>query len=122
MPPSSQAQSRAVQHDVTELRSAILNKLTYDCGKTAQNAVLFDWYRATALAVRERVVDRWLDTDAETASKRVYYFSIEFLMGRLLFDVLINFRLLDAARDALQSLNVDLDSLRKLEPDAALGN
>ena len=52
----------------------------------------------------------------------MYYLSIEFLIGRLLFDALINLRLLGTARAALASLDVDIDQLRKLEPDAALGN
>ena len=54
--------------------------------------------------------------------KRVYFLSIEFLVGKLLFDALINLRQLDTARDALHGLGVDLDQLRGLEPDAALGN
>ena len=111
--------------DAAELRSAILDKLTYACGKTASNAVSYDWYLATAFAVRDRIVDRWLDSEQRAerqSSKRVYYLSIEFLIGRLLFDALINLRLLDTARAALDSFGVNLDQLRKLEPDAALGN
>jgi starch phosphorylase len=54
--------------------------------------------------------------------KRVYYFSLEFLIGRLLFDALSNLGLTATARSALADLGVDLDRLRKLEPDAALGN
>jgi starch phosphorylase len=108
-----------------ELRDVILNKLTYFCSKTPANAVPYDWYLATVLAVRDRLVDRWLSSDQRAErkhGKRVYYLSIEFLIGRLLFDSLINLRLLGTARTALSSLGVDLDNLRKLEPDAALGN
>src|SRR3954471_14409431 len=108
-----------------ELRNAILNKLTYACSTTPTNAGLQDWYLATVLAIRDRTVDRWLESEQRTErkrGKRVYYLSIEFLIGRLLFDSLINLRLLGTARAALASLDVDLDQLRKLEPDAALGN
>src|SRR4051795_629628 len=108
-----------------ELRDAILNKLTYSCSKTPSNAGPYDWYLATVLALRDRMVDRWLESEQRTErkhGKRVYYLSIEFLIGRLLFDSLINLRLLGTARTALASLDVDLDQLRKLEPDAALGN
>jgi starch phosphorylase len=108
-----------------ELRDAILNKLTYSCSKTPSNAGPYDWYLATVLAIRDRLVDRWLESEQRTErkrGKRVYYLSIEFLIGRLLFDSLINLRLLGTARAALASLDVDLDQLRKLEPDAALGN
>jgi glycogen phosphorylase len=115
----------ALQPEAGGFRASILEKLNYQCGKTPSNAVLHDWYVATALALRDRIVDRWLDTEERTArstAKQVNYLSIEFLIGRLLFDFLINMRLLDTAREALHSLGVNLDMLRTLEPDAALGN
>jgi starch phosphorylase len=107
------------------LRDAILRQLTYSCSTTPQAAGAYDWYLATVLTVRNRIVDCWLESPQKAerkGSKRVYYLSIEYLIGRLLFDSLINLRLLEPARDALASLGVDLDHLRKLEPDAALGN
>jgi starch phosphorylase len=107
------------------LREEILAKLTYSCGKHVGSAVDHDWYVATVLAVRDRIVDRWLESNrrADTdRKKRVYYLSVEFLIGRLLFDSLTNLNLVETARDALAGLSVDLDHLRKLEPDAALGN
>jgi len=64
-------------------------------------------------------------TGAETTrlkKKRVYYLSIEFLIGRLLLDTLTNLRLVEPARRALASMGVDLERLRGAEPDAALGN
>jgi starch phosphorylase len=69
--------------DSADLRDSILNKLTYSCGKTRTNAGLYDWYVATVLAVRDRIVDRWLASDHETEikkKKRVYYLSVEFLI------------------------------------------
>ena len=107
------------------LRQAIEAKLTYALAKRPEHASHHDWYLATALAVRDRVVDLWLKTRADTEKqrkKRVYYLSIEFLIGRLLFDTLTNLRLVETTRSALSSLGVDLDDLRKLEPDAGLGN
>ena len=103
----------------------ILNKLVYDCGKSADTACDHDWYVATALAARDHVVDRWLASQRrveDAGSKQVNYLSVEFLIGRLLLDTLTNLRMLDTARDALASLGVEFDRLRKLEPDAALGN
>jgi starch phosphorylase len=79
----------------------------------------------TALVARDHIVDRWVDATRRTyrdGRKRVYYFSLEFLIGRLLFDALGNLGLTDVARAALRGLEVDLDRLRTLEPDAALGN
>jgi starch phosphorylase len=126
MPKPSHVLSLPALHPhAAELRDAILNKLTYSCGKTPSNAGPYDWYLATVLAIRDRIVDRWLESEQHTErkhGKRVYYLSIEFLIGRLLFDALINLRLLGTARTALASLDVDIDQLRKLEPDAALGN
>ena len=115
----------ALHPHAAELRDTILDKLTYSCSTTPANAGSYDWYLATVYAVRDRMVDRWLESEQRTErkqGKRVYYLSIEFLIGRLLFDSLINLRLLGTARTALASLGVDLDQLRKLEPDAALGN
>ncbi|MEJ2623604.1 MAG: glycogen/starch/alpha-glucan phosphorylase [Pseudolabrys sp.] len=108
-----------------ELRTAILAKLTYVLGKKADTATDYEWYQATALAVRDRLVDIWMATRKETKlkkKKRVYYLSIEFLVGRLLLDTLTNLRLAQPAREALASLGVDFDKLRECEPDAALGN
>ena len=75
--------------------------------------------------MRDRVIDIWMQTRAETVrrkKKRVYYLSIEFLIGRLLLDTLSNLRLVEPTRRALASLGVDLERVRVVEPDAALGN
>src|SRR4029434_4618315 len=108
-----------------ELREAIQAKLAYALGKMRESATDADWYQATALAVRDRVINTFLHGRAETKrarKKRVYYLSIEFLIGRLLFDTLTNLQLVEPARAALKSLGADLDRLREVEPDAALGN
>ncbi len=111
--------------DAAKLREAIETKLTYVLGKTAENASDNDWYQATVLAVRDRIVDVWMDVRKQTKrqkKKRVYYLSIEFLIGRLLLDTLSNLRLVEPARHALAAMGVDFDQLRLVEPDAALGN
>jgi starch phosphorylase len=107
------------------LREQIQSKLTYALGKSFRSATDNDWYHATALAVRDRIVDIWLASRREAKrlkKKRVYYLSIEFLIGRLLLDTLTNLRLVEPAREALAGMGVDLDRLRGHEPDAALGN
>ena len=107
------------------LRAAILTKLTSHVGKRRSIATERDWLLATAIAVRDLAVDRWLasiDAAYQQGEKRVYYLSLEFLIGRLLFDNLNNLGIMDAVREALDGLDVDLDRLRALEPDAALGN
>src|ERR1700733_11034860 len=87
--------------DLAALQTAILEKLTYSVGKRRAIATEHDWLTATALALRDRIVDRWLAgiNDAyQKRSKRVYYLSLEFLIGRLLFDSLNNLGVLDTVR------------------------
>ena len=111
--------------DVAALQAAILEKLTYVVGKRRSIATDRDWLMASAYALRDQVVDRWLagiDAAYQKGSKRVYYMSLEFLVGRLLFDNLNNLNTLNTMRAALAGLEIDLDRLRALEPDAALGN
>jgi starch phosphorylase len=110
---------------VAAFRDAILAKLVYSVGKDRRHALEHDWLIATALATRDQIVERWMDATRRTyrdGRKRVYYFSLEFLIGRLLLDALSNLGLVGTAREALAELGIDFDRLRKLEPDAALGN
>jgi starch phosphorylase len=111
--------------DVQALRDAILGKLTYALGASPETAARQDWYTATALAMRDRVIDIWMRSSRQAAQqkkRRVYYLSIEFLVGKTLFDTLVNLGLLRQAREAAASLGVDLDDLRGCEPDPGLGN
>jgi glycogen phosphorylase len=110
---------------VEGMREAILSKLTYMVGKDRHSALDHDWFMATALAVRDRIVDRWLDSTRATrraGGKQVHYFSLEFLIGRLLVDAMSNLGITATVREALELQGIDLDRLCKLEPDAALGN
>jgi starch phosphorylase len=113
------------EDDVREFAATVLAKLTLAVGKAAPAATDRDWFVATALALRDRVIHRWLAADRANQSKgrkRVYYLSLEFLIGRLFSDVVENLRLTQLVRTALGDLGVDLDRLRAAEPDAALGN
>jgi glycogen phosphorylase len=110
---------------VADFRSSVVNKLLYSVGKDTAHARERDWYVATALATRDHVSRHWMDATRRTYSsgtKRVYYFSLEFLIGRQLMDALGNLGLTETAREALRELGVDLDKLRTLEPDPGLGN
>lgn len=111
--------------DPRTLRESILRHLKYSLGKDTQHATVYDWRMALSLALRDRVVDPWFTSTRKTyesRAKRVYYLSMEFLIGRLIEDVMINLRVDDAAREALDSLDLDYDSVVHDEPDAALGN
>ena len=110
---------------VAAFRAAVLAKLTYAVGKDPEHAFDHDWFEAIALAARDHMVEHWMDNTRQIyrkGQKRVYYLSLEFLIGRLLYDSLSNLGLLDIARQALTELGVDLEQIRLLEPDAALGN
>ncbi|UMY16186.1 glycogen/starch/alpha-glucan phosphorylase [Methylobacterium organophilum] len=108
---------------VVALREDIRAKLIYALGKSVEAARERDWFAATALALRDRIVDAARGgTGAQVPEKRVYYLSLEFLIGRLLSDALNNLGLVEATRAALRDLGVDLGEVEEAEPDAALGN
>jgi starch phosphorylase len=109
----------------SSLKEAIRARLVYGLGKTVAEANKQDWYVATTLAVRDRITELWLDIrpdNRRSRKKRVYYLSIEFLIGRLLSDSLANLGLTEEARAALAGFDVDLQDIQDVEPDAALGN
>ena len=111
--------------DVEAFRASVLGKLRYMAAKEPTHARDHDWLLAVSLAARDHVIDRWSETTRRAyrdGRKRVYYFSLEFLIGRMLFDALSNLGLAATARAALADLGVDFDGLRWLEPDPALGN
>jgi starch phosphorylase len=111
--------------DLDEIKSAVLAKLALELGKDASAATDRDWFVAAALTIRDRVVHRWLTVDRASHAqgrKRVYYLSLEFLIGRLFADVLCNLGWTEIFRAALGDLGVDLNRLRDAEPDAALGH
>ena len=113
------------EEELTEFKSAVLAKLALAVGKDASSATDRDWFVATANAIRDRVIHQWLAAERASISqgrKCVYYLSLEFLIGRLLTDVLGNLGLDELARAALGDLGVDPIRLRSAEPDAALGN
>lgn len=123
--PSVVADASAKDREIEEFKAAVLAKLTLAVGKDAADATDRDWFVATALALRDRVIHPWLTADRVTDAKgrkRVYYLSLEFLIGRLFNDVVGNLRYGDVVKPALGDLGVDPDRMRCAEPDAALGN
>jgi len=108
-----------------DFKRSILQRLVYSVGKDSEHAVPRDWCVALTLAIRDRLMDQWLITMRhikETDSKRVYYLSMEFLIGRLLQDSMSNLGITEVCRQGLADLNIDLDEILTEEPDAALGN
>ena len=123
--PTPIADRPATDEEIEQFKAAVLAKLTAAIGKDPPAATGRDWFFATALALRDRIIHRWLAADRASLAqgrKRIYYLSLEFLIGRLLNDVVGNLRLTEVVRRALEDLGVDYDRMRLVEPDAALGN
>jgi starch phosphorylase len=109
----------------SDLKSAILWHLTYTLGKDRPNASTYDWRMALSYATRDRIMEPWFNSTRRTWAedrKRVYYLSMEFLIGRILEDATINLGLRDAAETAMAELGQDFRAIVEDEPDAALGN
>ncbi len=111
--------------DVDGLKRAFADHLQYSQAKDEHTATALDRYFAVAYAVRDRMVRRWIQTQQtyyRRDAKRVYYLSLEFLMGRALENNLLNLGIYDPMRAALKDLGLDLADLLAQEPDAGLGN
>ncbi|MBJ6723549.1 glycogen/starch/alpha-glucan phosphorylase [Geomesophilobacter sediminis] len=118
------AMNEPLDKDMIIIKS-FLEHLEYTLGKDKYSATKYDRYNALAYAVRKYLVERWLDTQQayyNTDNKRVYYISMEFLMGRTLGNSLINLGLYDDFRDAINSLGYDFEEILSEEQDAGLGN
>ena len=106
-------------------RDAILHHLAYTVGKDGAHATLFDWRMALSHVLRDRITDCWIGATRQTHAadaKRVHYLSMEFLIGRLLEDGLVNMGLAEQAEQALDGLGLDYRAVVHDESDAALGN
>ncbi|MEZ6032108.1 MAG: glycogen/starch/alpha-glucan phosphorylase [Planctomycetaceae bacterium] len=111
--------------DDGSLRTSILYHVNYSLGLSAEGLQPCEAFRAVALAIRDRMVRQSLSTDAEyrrTNAKRLYYLSLEFLIGRSLRNNLVNLGLLESCSDILHELGVDFADVEEYETDAALGN
>jgi len=111
--------------DAEALRRSIVNHLVYTVAKDQYAATDRDFFHALVLAVRDRLIERWMETMRryyERDAKRVYYLSMEFLIGRSLTNNLLNTGMLEACRTALATLGLDYERLAGQETEAALGN
>jgi starch phosphorylase len=111
--------------DPEVLAREIVERLTYRVGKDPKVAKPHDWLQAVVLITRDRAIEYWMAATRETyldGDKRVYYLSLEFLIGRLMRDAVSNLGLTESMRGALKLLDVDYDAIAELEADAALGN
>src|SRR5437762_4897003 len=95
------------ERDLEDIKRTVLAKLTLAVGKDPRSATDRDWFVAAALTARDRIIHRWLAAERESRGKgrkRVYYLSLEFLIGRLFNDVMGNLGLANLVDEALGDL------------------
>ena len=126
--PESEARKECkfyVKTSVKDFKNSILWHMERSLARATVRATPRDWWLATAMAVRDEIMGRFISTMSrqyKANSKRVYYLSLEYLMGRLTEDTLTNSGLMDIARGALKELDLDFDSIMASEVDMGLGN
>lgn len=109
--------------DKESFKQAYLMKLLEGEGLTLNEATLWDKFSALVILLKEKIsMYRAVNRNSQSLVKQVYYFSMEFLIGRLLLNYLINFKIEDLVREGLADLSIDLDDLLEQEADPGLGN
>ncbi|MCH5271452.1 MAG: glycogen/starch/alpha-glucan phosphorylase [Lachnospiraceae bacterium] len=118
-------QKKTVKFDKELFKRSVLYNVKTLYRKTLEEATPQQIFQAVCLAVKDQIVDNWMETQKayeKKDPKMVYYLSMEFLMGRALGNNLINLRAYKQVKDAMDELGLDLNLVEDMEPDAALGN
>ncbi len=121
----SKSARKALSPEAANLQRSILHYLKYKMGREPESATRRDWWIATATAIRDRMIERGLDTyKAHRVGnvRRVYYLSLEYLIGRLMINNLINLGLHEPLIEALADIGQDFEVIRAQEEDMGLGN
>ena len=111
--------------DKFDFKRDFTNRIVEKYGRSLEQSHLTERYVVLGEMVREYASIHWKDSKekaAELQAKQMYYFSMEFLMGRMLTNNLMNLGIYDTVRDGLGELGIDLNQLEDLESDAGLGN
>lgn len=111
--------------DKDSIKASIIGKLQRYNGRTIEEASNWQIYRALASTVRDQIMQKWMISREERKTnnnKRLFYLSVEFLMGRSLYTNILNLVSLDAYKQALDELHIDVDKVLQEEPEPALGN
>ncbi|MEO8418852.1 MAG: glycogen/starch/alpha-glucan phosphorylase [Methylophilaceae bacterium] len=119
------AATPVIATEKTPIVQALQNHLTFSVGKAISSATERDWYSATASTVRDHVIDGWVKTRGEYCKqdpKRVFYLSLEFLIGRMLSNAALNLGIAPQVREGLNTLGHEMENVVEMETDAALGN
>lgn len=110
---------------LNSIAQSLQNHLTFSAFKTSNASTSRDWYNSASHTVRDHVVERWVKTAEnydDQDPKRVYYLSLEFLIGRMLSNAALNLGIHDELKEGLSSLGRELENAVEMETDAALGN
>lgn len=116
---------KSKEKNIAEIQKRFLDHLHLTLAKDRYSATQRDLYFALAYTVRDQLMARWIETQQKYYNedrKRVYYLSLEFLIGRSLGNNLLNLNVYEECTEALKELGIDLESLREMEEDAGLGN
>ncbi|MBS3970154.1 MAG: glycogen/starch/alpha-glucan phosphorylase [Clostridia bacterium] len=112
-------------NDKQVFKEAFLNKLASIRGKTLQEASPMDIYLAFGKLIMDYISKNWVQTNLdykEKEARQVYYFSMEFLLGRLMGQNLVNLGIREVCQEGFKDLGIKLEEVESLEPDAGLGN
>ncbi len=116
---------RPGQIDTAGMIDAFAHRMMYSVAKDEYTVSEYDVYQALAYTIRDRLMERWFHTQKSYytgRAKRVYYLSLEFLMGRALLNNVLNLGAYDATSQAMRELGYGLEDLEEQEADAGLGN
>ena len=108
-----------------DIRRGFLNNLEYSIAKDKYSLTPYDQFLSMSYTVRERLIERWIASRQQYHNnnvKRIYYLSMEFLLGRLLGDNIMNLKLTEACEQASRDLGLELEEMIDQEHDAGLGN
>ncbi|MCP4650793.1 MAG: glycogen/starch/alpha-glucan phosphorylase [PVC group bacterium] len=116
-----------IHKDMTKegIQTSFQNNRVCTLGKDQYTSTQYDNFLSMAIAIRDRIMERWILTQQKYHKenrKRVYYLSLEFLIGRLMGNNMINLGLIEEATKAMQEMGFDIEEIRDQEHDAGLGN
>jgi starch phosphorylase len=115
----------SMKRDKEAFQAAFFRHLQLSLGKDKYSATAYDRYLAVAYAVRDKLIERWIQTQHtyyRQDVKRIYYLSMEFLMGRTLGNAILNLGLEEVVEQAVYDLSLDMEEIRNMELEAGLGN
>ncbi len=115
----------AKSEEVAQMENSILRHLETSMAREREIASIRDWWVATVLAIRENTMGKFIKTmkrQSEADARRIYYMSLEYLVGRLTEDTLVNIGMLDVTKQALENLGLKYEDIMNAEVDMGLGN